>query len=225
MQLRLSPLLYTSKSKKPSTLPSRVETTALTVYLQLLHQRNAICSLVDAFSANDPASVNLWVFIVNGVQSGVPVEPPTCVLETQTGSWTRLDGSLSCTIQTHLFSTLSSILTCQLPSQDEFKRTKDEFFALNAANFMARYASFTDLSHKHIYLDETVPTPTFELSFAHIEPSHLLTVAVAIVKTEGGISSKCTTSAFNCTTAKVFIGSAVALEASRIRGSLPMLQN
>ncbi|KAI9916720.1 hypothetical protein PsorP6_018037 [Peronosclerospora sorghi] len=114
----LSPLLDTSKSKKPSTLPSSVETTALTVYLQLLHQRNDICSLVDAFSANDTASVNLWIFIVNGVQSGVPVEPPTGVLETQTGSWTRLDGSLACTIQTHLFSTLSSILTCQFLSQD-----------------------------------------------------------------------------------------------------------
>ncbi|KAI9916085.1 hypothetical protein PsorP6_007502 [Peronosclerospora sorghi] len=106
-----------------------------------------------------PASVNLWVFIVNGVQCGVPVEPPTGVLGTQTGSWTRLDGSLACTIQTHLFSTLSSILTCQLLSQDEFKPTKDKFFALNAANFMARCASFTDLSHKHMYLDETVPTP------------------------------------------------------------------
>ncbi|KAI9914684.1 hypothetical protein PsorP6_007661 [Peronosclerospora sorghi] len=112
------------QNKKPSTLPSRVETTDLTVYLQRFQQRNAICTLVDAFSANDPAFVNLWVFIVNGVQSGVPVEPPTGVLETQTGSWTRLDGSLACTIQTHLFSTLSSILTCQLLSQDEFKRRK-----------------------------------------------------------------------------------------------------
>ncbi|KAI9919694.1 hypothetical protein PsorP6_017304 [Peronosclerospora sorghi] len=195
-----------SKSKKPSTLPSRVETTDLTIYLQRLQQRNAICSLVDAFSANEPACVNLWVFIVNGVQSGVPVEPPTGVLETQTGSWTRLDGSLACTIQTHLFSTLSSILTCQLLSQDEFKRTKDELFAIYAANFMARCASFTDLSHKHMYLEETVPMPSFQISFALIEPGHLLTVAVAIVKTEGGISSKCTTSAFNCTTAKVLIG-------------------
>ncbi|KAI9922790.1 hypothetical protein PsorP6_000142 [Peronosclerospora sorghi] len=78
----LSPILDTSKSKKPSTLPSRVKTTALTVYLQLLQQRNAICSLVGAFSANDPASFNLWVFIVNGVQSVVTVEPPTGVLET-----------------------------------------------------------------------------------------------------------------------------------------------
>ncbi|KAI9895810.1 hypothetical protein PsorP6_019485 [Peronosclerospora sorghi] len=226
MQLRcLSPLLDTSKSKKPSALPSRVETTDLTVYLQRLKQRNAICTLVDAFSSNDPEFVNLWVFIVNGVQSGVPVEPPAGVLETQTGSWTRLDGSLACTIQTHLLSTLSSILTCQLLSQDEFKRTKDEFFAIYAANFMARCASFTDLSHKYMYLDETVPTPAFQISFALIEPSHFLTVALAIVKTEGGISSKCTTSAFNCTTAKVLIGSAVALEASRIRGSLPTLQN
>ncbi|KAI9921908.1 hypothetical protein PsorP6_001295 [Peronosclerospora sorghi] len=90
---------------------------------------------------------------------------------------------------------------------------------------MARCASFTDLSHKHMYLDEKFPTPAFQLSFALIEPSHLLTVAVAIFKTEGGISSKCTTSAFNCTTAKVLIGSAVALEASRIRGSLPTPQN
>ncbi|KAI9922787.1 hypothetical protein PsorP6_000141 [Peronosclerospora sorghi] len=115
-------------------------------------------------------------------------------------------------------------MTCQLLSQDEFKRTKDEFFALNAANFMDRCASFTDLSHKHMYLDEIVPTPAFQLSFALIEPSHLLKVAVAIVKTEGGISSKCTTSAFNCTTAKVLIRSAEAPEASRIRGSLPTLQ-
>ncbi|KAI9906017.1 hypothetical protein PsorP6_013674 [Peronosclerospora sorghi] len=201
----LSPLLYTSKCNKPSTLPSRVETTDLTVYLQRLQQRNAICTIVDVFSANGPAFVNLWVFIVNGVQSGVPVEPPTGVLETQTGSWTRLDGYLVCTIQTHLFSTLSSILTCQLLSQDEFKRKKDEFFAIYAANFMARCASFTYLSHKHMYLDETVPTPAFQLSFFLIEPSHLLTVTVAIVKKEGGISSKCTTSAFNCTTAKVLI--------------------
>ncbi|KAI9895189.1 hypothetical protein PsorP6_019008 [Peronosclerospora sorghi] len=174
----LSTLLETSKSKKPSTLPFRVETTDLTVYLQRLEQRNVICTLVDAFSANDPAFVNLWVFIVNGVQSGVPVEPPTGVLETQTGSWTRLDGYLACTIQTHLFSTLSFILTCQLLSQDEFKRTKDEFFAIYAANFMARCASLTDLSHKHMYLDETVPTPALQLSFALIDPSHLLTVTV-----------------------------------------------
>ncbi|KAI9916752.1 hypothetical protein PsorP6_017948 [Peronosclerospora sorghi] len=220
----LSPLLDTSKSKKPSTLPSRVETTDLAVYLQRLQQRNAICTLVDAFSANDQAFVNLWVFIVNGVQSGVPVDPPTGVLETQTGSWARLDRSLACTIQTHLFSTLSSILTCQLLSQDEFKRTKDKFFAIYAENFMDRCALFTDLSHKHMYLDETVPMPAFQLSLALIEPSHLLTVAVAIVKTKGGISSKCTTSAFNCT-AKVLIASAVALEVSRIRGSLPTLQN
>ncbi|KAI9922211.1 hypothetical protein PsorP6_002413 [Peronosclerospora sorghi] len=162
----LSPLLDTSKSKKPSTLPSCVETTDLTAYLQHLQQRNVICTLIEAFSANDPAFVNLWVFIVNGVQSGVTVESPTGVLETKTGSWTRLDGYLACTLQTHLFSTLSSILTCQLLSQDEFKRTKDEFYAIYAANFMARCASFTDLSHKHMYLDETVPTPAFQLFFA-----------------------------------------------------------
>lgn len=57
----------------------KTEDTALTVFFQRLQRRNAVCVLQDAqmdtmsSSLSFSNSKELWVFIVNGTQSGVPV--------------------------------------------------------------------------------------------------------------------------------------------------------
>ncbi|CAI5702364.1 unnamed protein product [Peronospora effusa] len=172
----------------------QTEDTALTVFFQRLQQRNAVCVLQDVEKDITPSSLSfsssreLWVFIVNGMQSGVPIEPSTGVRETQTGSWTAATKSLDTAIQKQFFAALTSLLSRKLLAQDEFILTDEGFYEPNEANFIFRCPSLTRLNHVEVYLQEEFPIPVFQLHFKLLELSSILTVAVDVVRREGSLA-------------------------------------
>lgn len=175
----------TSSKKVTQSGLVRTEDAALRVYLQRLHQRNAVCVLTE-----DPKedSTKVWVFIVNNMQSTIPAEPPTGVYETSTGSWTDKAQILDKFIQKRFFAALASVLSNKLIAQEEFILTEDGYFKPNDAKFIFRCPSLTRLNHVEIYLEETFPTPAFQLHFRLFESSHLLTVSVNVVKRDDSLS-------------------------------------
>uniref|UniRef100_H3GVB9 MID domain-containing protein n=1 Tax=Phytophthora ramorum TaxID=164328 RepID=H3GVB9_PHYRM len=166
----------TKRAAKSGT--KQADDTALASFSQRLQQRNALCVLQGTPS-------ELWVFIANGMQSGVPVEPPTGVAETDTGSWTHSAESLDKTIRQQFFAALASVLSRKLLAQDEFVQSHDGFYEPNDAKFIFRCPSLTRLNHVEVYLEEEFPTPVFQLHFRLFEPSNLLTVAVDAVRRDG----------------------------------------
>jgi hypothetical protein len=177
------------KSTKPA--PKQSDEATLAVFSQRLQQRNAVSVLRDvqkddaSSSSSSSSSAELWVFIVNGMQSSVPAEPPTGVQETVAGSWTDGDEPLDEAIRKQLFAALASVLSRKLLAQEEFVLTEDGFYEHNDAKFIFRCPSLTRLNHVEVYLEEGFPTPAFQLHFRLFEPSNLLTVAVDIVRRDG----------------------------------------
>ncbi|GMF37229.1 unnamed protein product [Phytophthora lilii] len=140
-------------------------------------------------AASPSRSGELWVFIVNGVQSGVPAEPPTGVTETASGSWVDSAKPLDGTVQKQFFAALASVLSKKLLAQEEFVLTEDGFYQPNDAKFIFRCPSLTRLNHVEVYLEEEFPTPAFQLHFRLFVPSNLLAVAVDVVRKETGSGS------------------------------------
>ncbi|EEY54340.1 uncharacterized protein PITG_07956 [Phytophthora infestans T30-4] len=193
----VAPVEETSKKKTNSKKAAKsgskqAEDAALSIFHQRLRQRNAVCVLTeDQRTEQDAASSSseLWVFIVNGMPSAVPAEPPTGVCETSTGSWTGNEESLDRNIQQQVFAALDSILSKKLVAQEEFVLTEGGFFEPNDAKFIFRCPSLTRLNHVEVYLEEELPVPAFQLHFQLFEPSHLLTVTVDVVRRDGSLSS------------------------------------
>ncbi|RLN90507.1 hypothetical protein BBJ28_00014638 [Nothophytophthora sp. Chile5] len=172
------------KMSKPE-LPREAEDDALMLFFQRLQQRNALCVRGDDASKEEG---DLWVFIVNGMQNGVAVEPPAGVQEVDGGVWSgntqRLPEALSVSIQKQFFAALAAVLGRKLTAQGEFLLADDGFFEPNDAKFVFRSPSLTRLNHLEVYLEEEVPTPAFQLHFRLFQPSNLLAVAVDVVKKE-----------------------------------------
>ncbi|ETL46718.1 hypothetical protein L916_03446 [Phytophthora nicotianae] len=182
----------TNSKKAAKSGPKQTEDAALSIFHQRLQQRNAVCVLNEAKQKEEdttPPSSELWVFIVNGMQSAVPVEPPTGVCETATGSWSDSTTSLDKTIQKQFFAALGSVLSKKLVAQEEFILTDDGFYEPNDAKFVFRCPSLTKLNHVEVYLEEEIPVPVFQLHFQLFEPSHLLTVTLDVVRRDGALTS------------------------------------
>ncbi|KAG1691892.1 hypothetical protein DVH05_026053 [Phytophthora capsici] len=188
----LGPVEESIRNKKTKTSPTQTEDAALAVFYQRLQQRNAVCVFhaENKVEEDSARSSELWVFIVNGMQSGVPAEPPTGVIETSTGSWTQREESIDKTIQEQFFAALTSVLSRKLLAQEEFVLTDDGFYEPNDAKFIFRCPSLTKLNHVEVYLEEEFPTPAFQLHFQLFEPSNLLTVAVDVVRRDGSLASE-----------------------------------
>ncbi|CAI5738262.1 unnamed protein product [Peronospora destructor] len=173
----------------------QTEGAALTGFFQRLQQRNAVCVIEDtrkditSSSLSFSSSRELWVFIVNGMQNGVPVEPSTGVRETQTGSWTAATTPLDTAVQKQFFAALSSVLSRKLLAQDEFMLTDEGFYGPNDASFIFCCPSLTRLNHVEVYLEEEFPIPAFQLYFKLFELSNILTVAVDVVRKEDSLAS------------------------------------
>ncbi|KAG6613931.1 Mediator complex, subunit Med13 [Phytophthora cinnamomi] len=163
------------------------EEAALAIFSQRLQQRNALCVLQDDANTEDrPSLSQLWVFIANNMQSSVPVDAPSGVVETGSGSWLEsANEALDNTIQTQFFAALASVLSRKLLAQEEFTLSADGFYEPNDAKFIFRCPSLTRLNHVEVYLEEEFPRPAFQLHFQWFRPSNLLTVAVDVVKREG----------------------------------------
>ncbi|KAG7376256.1 hypothetical protein PHYPSEUDO_013922 [Phytophthora pseudosyringae] len=164
-------------SRKKKTSPKKADDAALAVFRQRLQQRNAVCCL-----HGPKPREQLWVFIANGMQSGVPAEPPTGVTETASGSWTDAAEPLDAATQKQLFAALGSVLGKKLLAQEEFVRADGGFYEPNDAKFQFRCPSLTRLNHVEVYLEEEFPRPAFQLHFRWFAPSNLLTVAVDVVR-------------------------------------------
>ncbi|KAE8990854.1 hypothetical protein PR003_g21585 [Phytophthora rubi] len=186
------------KKKHGKKLPcntgvKRGEEAALAIFSQRLQQRNALCVL-QGDDANDveedSASLSqLWVFIANNMQSSVPAEPPSGVLETRSGSWLEsANEALDNTIQRRFFAALASVLSRKLLAYEEFNLSTHGFYEPNDAKFIFRCPSLTRLNHVQVYLEEEFPTPAFQLHFQLFHPSNLLTVAVDVVRRDRGLS-------------------------------------
>ncbi|GMF50788.1 unnamed protein product [Phytophthora fragariaefolia] len=176
--------------KKPGKSGAkRGEAAALAIFSRRLQQRNALCVLEDDAnkSHEDAASSSqLWVFLVNHTQSGVPAEPPSGVSEAKSGSWLESGNEpLGICIQRQFFAALASVLNRKLLAQEEFVQTEDGFYQPNDAKFLFRCPSLTRLNHVEVYLEEEFPTPAFQLHFRLFQPSHLLGVTVDIVRRDG----------------------------------------
>lgn len=117
------------------------------------------------------------------MQSSVPVEPPSGVLETLSGSWLEsANEALDSIVQQQFFAALASVLSRKLLAQEEFNLSTDGFYEPNDAKFIFRCPSLTRLNHVEVYLEEEFPTPAFQLHFQLFRPSNLLAVAVDVVK-------------------------------------------
>ncbi|KAG3006055.1 hypothetical protein PC128_g5358 [Phytophthora cactorum] len=189
----LAPVEEPSKKKKTAKAGTKQsEDAALAVFHQRLQQRNAVCVLHEDRQSEGGAassSSELLVFIVNGMQSAVPAEPPTGVCETATGSWTDTGEPVDKTIQKQFFAALGSVLSKKLVTQEEFVLTDDGFYKPNDAKFIFRCPSLTRLNHVEVYLEEEFPVPAFQLHFQLFEPSNLLTVTVDVVRRDGSLTS------------------------------------
>ncbi|TDH72724.1 hypothetical protein CCR75_008883 [Bremia lactucae] len=177
-------------SSKSTT--KQTEDTALTLFHQRLQQRNVLCILNEDQQRQEEDSnayTELWVFIVNGMQSTVPVEPPVSVCESTAGSWTNSTNSLDQCIQKHFYGALSLALHKKLVAREEFVLTADHFYEPNDAKFIFRCPSLTQLNHAEVYLNEVHPMLVFQLHFQLLVPSKLLTVAVDVVKRDDSFSS------------------------------------
>lgn len=172
---------YRHSETKPSKIPAHRDS-ALSVFHKRLEQRSALCLLLEDKQAHEEDG-ELWVFIPNGVQSGVPAEPPRGVEESSSGSWTPTDGALAADVQKQFFAALAAAMEKKLAAQEEFVLV-DGFYEPNDAKFIFRCPSLTKLNHFEVYLDEEFPTPAFQLHFRIIEPTNVLTVAVDVVKRE-----------------------------------------
>ncbi|KAG7388265.1 hypothetical protein PHYBOEH_007918 [Phytophthora boehmeriae] len=179
------------QAKKQVRTSPRSEDTALSVYYQRLQQRDVLCVLIKGQQKDISSSAEqqkekgeLWVFFVNGKQSGVTVEPPTGVCEKDSGSWVENEQSLGVEVQKQFFAALAADMEQKFAAQNEFVLQTDGFYEPNDAKFIFRCPSLTKLNHFEVYLEEAFPTPVFQLHFRLVEPSNLLTVAVDVVKKE-----------------------------------------
>ncbi|KAL8006605.1 hypothetical protein Plhal703r1_c05g0026581 [Plasmopara halstedii] len=181
---------YSEKKTSSTKVTHPAENTALIVYLQRLQQRNAICVLTENASQEIPKILlnKLWVFIVNNVHSGVPAEPPTGVCEMSTGSWSNKANCLDKSIQKHFFAALASNLSKKLVAREEFILTEDGFYKPNDAKFIFRCPSLTKLNHVEVYLEETFPTPAFQLHFQLSNSSRLLIMTLDVVRRDDSSS-------------------------------------